>query len=290
MFYENKFHTLKAHISSNVSFVFIYNVNMELFYRKIGRGRPLIILHGLYGMSDNWLTVARMLSDTFTLWIPDLRNHGRSPKSEIHTYEAMAADVYEFINTQRIENPIIIGHSMGGKVVMKLVDQYSGIAEKICIVDIAPVNYSAFSTFEIKQHEHIIDSLLKLDVTKIVKRQDADTMLSEYIREDKLRAFLLKNLHRKEDKVFEWLINLPVLKTSLSLIINGFDDWENKIINTISAYFIKGEHSSYIRSDFEPIIRKIFPNNVIVSVPNSGHWVHADNSEFFVRILKNWFA
>lgn len=262
---------------------------MELFYRKLGQGKPLIILHGLYGMSDNWLTVARMLSDTFTLWLPDLRNHGRSPRSETHTYEAMAADMYEFIDTHRIENPIILGHSMGGKVVMKLVDQYPTLTDKICIVDIAPVNYSEFSTIEIKQHQHIIDSLLKLDLTKIVKREDADAMLAEYIKENKLRAFLLKNLHRNENNDFDWLVNLPVLKTSLPHIINGFDGWNQKVISHVDAYFIKGELSAYIRKDFEAIIQHIFPNNQIISVPNSGHWVHADNTTYFVKIIKNWF-
>lgn len=263
---------------------------MNLFYRKLGQGKPFIILHGLYGMSDNWLTVARMLSETFCLWLPDLRNHGRSPRSEMHTYEAMAADIHQFIVSHSIENPIILGHSMGGKVAMKLIDQFPGIVKTICIADIAPVNYSVFSTTEIKQHEHIIDSLLKLDLTKIVKREDADTMLAEYIKEDKLRAFLLKNLHRNENNEFDWLINLPVLKKSLPNIIDGFDGWEHKIINGVSAYFIKGEHSSYIRKDFEPIIRQIFPKNELISVPNSGHWVHADNTNYFVNMLKNLFA
>lgn len=112
-------------------------------------------------------------------------------------------------------------------------------------------------------------------------------MLAEYIKEAKLRMFLLKNLQRIEKNNFEWLINLSTLKKYLPHIIDGFDDWGQKIITHIKANFIRGEHSSYLRKDFEPIIKRIFPNNDILTIPQSGHWVHADNTNYFINTIKN---
>ncbi len=257
---------------------------MELFYRKIGNGsQSLIILHGLYGMSDNWLTVAQLLSEKFTLWIPDQRNHGRSPHINIHTYNEMSNDIYSFIKKHNIQSPFILGHSMGGKVALTFAKNYPNIISKLIVVDIAPVNYSQYGTYEITFHENIIESLLQLNLKLLKSRNEADILLSDSIKNQQIRAFLLKNLKRNNENEFYWLLNLPVLKKYLYHIIDGFGDWENNVNIQTPTLFIKGEFSSYIQNDFFPLIKKIFTNVTIKTITKSGHWVHSDKLESFIE-------
>jgi pimeloyl-ACP methyl ester carboxylesterase len=254
---------------------------MGLFYRKQGTGYPIIILHGLYGSSDNWLTIAKYLSFYFQIWLLDLRNHGRSPHFPTHTYKEMADDVYFFMKENNIVNPIIVGHSMGGKVAMTIARYYPQALSKLIIVDIAPVNYSKYNIADVLIHEHIIDSLLNLNLNEVKQLKDADNLLSSYIKDEKLRLFLLKNLKKEKDK-YHWQLNLKVLKQYLPHIIDGFEDWQDVTIN-IPTYFFKGEYSSYINEKFYAIINNIFKNTEIILVPNAGHWLHSENTEFFVK-------
>jgi|YNPMSStandDraft_2_1061718.scaffolds.fasta_scaffold05703_2 pimeloyl-ACP methyl ester carboxylesterase len=263
-------------------------LSMELFYRKTGNERPLIILHGLYGMSDNWLTIARFLSDIFTVWLPDLRNHGRSPHTNSHTYYEMADDIYHFIKTHNIQMPIIIGHSMGGKLALIFDRKFPNIASKLIIVDIAPVNYSNYGLQEITFHKKIIDSLLKLDVKSLKNRNDADVLLSESIKNQQIRAFLLKNLQRNKENEFYWLINLPILKTYLPHIIDGFENWTDDFKIQKPTLFIKGQLSQYIRDEFIINIKKTFNNVTIKTIPSAGHWLHIEKTNEFIKIIKEF--
>ncbi|MCX7861915.1 MAG: alpha/beta fold hydrolase [Bacteroidales bacterium] len=259
---------------------------MNLFYRHYGQGKNLIILHGLYGMSDNWFSIAKQLSVNFHVWLPDLRNHGHSPHTDTHTYNEMAKDIYYFITQHQINEPVLIGHSMGGKVVLKMIELFPEVIKKAIILDIAPINYSQFSKHEINSHTHIIESLLQLDINNLQKRDDADLLLQDKIKEPKLRSFLLKNLRRNEKNNFEWMLNLPVLKNNLTHIIDGFENYNVNTSTLTSIFFIKGELSNYIRKEFLPVIHQFFPQSQIFSIPHSGHWIHHDNPVHFIRLLK----
>ena len=88
---------------------------MLLHYKELGEGKPLVILHGLFGTSDNWQTHAKKLGEYYRVILVDQRNHGHSPWSEDFTYEHLADDLERLIIHLGIDQFTLIGHSMGGK-------------------------------------------------------------------------------------------------------------------------------------------------------------------------------
>jgi esterase len=263
---------------------------MKLFYREKGRGnRTIIIVHGLYGASDNWLSVARDLEKDYRIILVDQRNHGQSPHSKEHTYHAMSDDLLELINRLQIEKTILLGHSMGGKTVMRFCLEYPEMVEKMIVVDIAPKSYESFAGYaEITaNHNKIIKSLSELDPAQFNNRREIDKVLSLSFPQERLRAFLMKNLIRHKEGYYSWQLNLDALKNNMKEIMNGFSDLEidknKKIPETI---FIKGEASPYIHESDSKIINKFFPKAQIITIPKAGHWVHADKRDLFVKTVR----
>jgi esterase len=114
---------------------------MRLHFQVHGEGFPLIIAHGFLGSLDNWRTMSTRLAAHCRVYAVDLRNHGRSPHSNVMNYLVMAQDLREFIENHGLRSPVILGHSMGGKVAMQLALQYPEQVDKLVIVDIAPKSY-----------------------------------------------------------------------------------------------------------------------------------------------------
>ena len=249
---------------------------MKLFYRELGEGEPLIILHGVFGSADNWLTVSKELAANFKLYLLDQRNHGQSPKSDEFNYSVMAEDLKEFIADHSIKNPTIIGHSMGGKVVMKFASLYPDLLKKLVVVDISPRYYRP-------HHQSILKGLLSLNLKELKTRQEADEQLAAYIPELGVRQFLLKSLYRNQDNEFAWRINLPVINSKIENIGEALDE---NIRISLPALFIKGSESDYIEQKDEELIYKIFTNVVIKTVQGSGHWVQAEKPKEFLEALK----
>ena len=186
---------------------------MKLSYRKLGTGQPLIIVHGLYGASDNWLTIAKELANNFEVYIVDQRNHGNSPHADSHTYQDLKEDLLEFMDDQNIEKAILLGHSMGGKTVMIFATDYPERVSSLMVVDIAPKNYSKISDYAPQTIDHscIVKAMLNLDLLAYKNRTEIDTKLKENISSDKVRQFLLKNLKRNENKQFIWKLNIKTI-------------------------------------------------------------------------------
>lgn len=242
---------------------------MKLNFRKIGEGpQPIIILHGIFGSSDNWITFAKSLDESqFSIYLLDQRNHGQSPWSEDFDYDYLADDLKEFIEDLTLPHPIIMGHSMGGKTVMQFDLKYPNIAKKIIIVDIAPKFYPV-------HHDAILAGLNSMALDKIQSRQDANDHLKRFIELEGIRQFILKNLYRDENQNFKFRINLKVITQKIDVV--GHELIYKKHSDT-PTFFIKGENSHYIQVEDERLIAEIFPNFYIYSVPNAGHWVQADN-------------
>ena len=253
---------------------------MSLYFREVGSGQPVIILHGLFGASDNWLTIARQLSTDYKLILPDLRNHGRSFKSETFDYQSMSNDLVHFIEENGIDDPIIIGHSMGGKVAMNFAVNHQSMLSKLIVVDIGPKAYPI-------HHQQILKGLNNLDLTNIKSRKEADDSLSHYVEEAGVRQFLLKNLDRNEDGVFTWKLNLPIITREIESVGEALS-----AENTFSkpSLFVKGEKSEYIVGDDSLLISQIFPGSRIVSIPGAGHWVHAENPLEFLSEIKAFLS
>ena len=251
---------------------------MKLFFRKYGEGEPLIILHGVFGSSDNWMTIAKRLASDYSVYTVDSRNHGLSPHDDTFDFIVMSEDLSEFINDNQILNPTLIGHSMGGKTIMTFANKYPEKIKKLVVVDIGPKAYEV-------HHRQILDSLLTLDLNQIKTRNDAELKLSESITDISTRQFLLKNLYRKEDNQFGWRFNLEVLNKNIEKI--GISQLSNHPFNK-PALFIRGEKSNYIKDEDWKDIQSVFPKAALCTVKDAGHWIHADNPDGFIACLTDF--
>lgn len=249
---------------------------MKLFYRKTGEGQPVLILHGVFGSSDNWFTISKVIADKgFAVYTLDARNHGQSPRSEEFSYELMAEDLNEFIDDHQLEKPIIIGHSMGGKTVMQFAMKHEGKFGKLIIVDIAPKYYPS-------HHGHIIQGLNSIDLDTLTSRKEAEIQLDRYVTSEGERQFLLKSLYRNELGKFDWRINLPVLSREIYQIGGDFTD-ARKISEPV--LFLRGGESGYIFDEDIPAIKKIFLNATVETIEGSGHWIQAEKPNEFVEAV-----
>jgi len=245
----------------------------KLFFRKLGQGKPLIILHGLFGASDNWLTIGKSLSEHFEVYLVDQRNHGQSFHDHEHNFDVMAEDLANFIKENSITQPIVLGHSMGGKVAMNYALSHPGKVEKLIVVDISPRGYKV-------HHDKILEGLKSIDLGSLESRKEADDQLAKYVPNVGERQFLLKSLSRTGDG-FEWKINVAAIDNNIGLIVGEIDGEPNPV----PTLFIDGENSNYIRDIDLPIIKKLFPDSQVVTIKNAGHWVHAEQPEAFLETL-----
>lgn len=267
---------------------------MELFFREEGsKGKNIIIIHGLYGSSDNWLTVGKKLGENHHVYLIDQRNHGFSPKSDVHSYQAMTEDLAEFFDQHQLEKAIVIGHSMGGKTAMHFAADYPEMIEKLVVVDIAPKDY-----FELQDesqyyfHKHILQTFKEVRQNKFTNRTDVVKFLKLKIDGDNLVQFLLKNVYRnKESKYLDCKINVDVLYDSLDEIIKGVNyNWFKDRIPILNypVLFIKGENSNYITEEDKKIILRIYPEAHIKTIKNAGHWLHAEQPQQFYESLSGF--
>ena len=255
---------------------------MELFFRQTGdTGPPIVILHGIFGSSDNWLTVGKTIAGRgYRVFSLDQRNHGQSPRAEDQSYTSMAADLHEFLTDQQLDDPILLGHSMGGKTVMQYAMDYRNTFSKLVVVDIAPRFYPV-------HHRDIIRGLNAIDLMGLVSRNEADAVLSQYEPLAAVRQFLLKNLYRNEQGRFDWRLNLPVIERELHGI---GDELTNPRIVTKPTLFIRGSESLYITDEDIPAINRIFPNARIETIQGASHWVQAEKPVEFVSVLMKFIS
>ena len=251
---------------------------MKLNYKTMGEGKPLIILHGLFGSLDNWLTLAREFAEFRTVYLVDQRNHGQSPHSDEFSYELMAADLDELIRENQLKEPSILGHSMGGKTAMTYAVNYSGDWEKLVVVDIAPRAYPV-------HHQEIIDALKKLDPSQLSSRGEAEEVLSRDISDFGQRQFLLKNLKREKEGGFSWKMNLPVIEKNLEEIGQGL---EPRRATEKEVLFIRGSKSHYVKDEDILLINQHFPNATVETVEGAGHWVHAEKPRELFSLVRNF--
>lgn len=248
-----------------------------LHSRIIGEGKPLVILHGFLGMSDNWKTLGNQYAAKgFQVHLVDQRNHGKSFHNKAFNYDILANDLKEYIERHELEPITLLGHSMGGKTAMQFACDFSELTIKLIVADIAPKFYPP-------HHQDIINGLQSLNFDTISSREQADIELSKHLTHVGIRQFLLKNLYWKEKGILEFRFNLSVLSDKVEEI------GEN-ISNTASydgpTLFLKGGKSEYVTAADIPGIRKHFPKAIIESIDNAGHWLHAENpKQFFEKSM-----
>lgn len=254
---------------------------MKLFFREYKSvspsAKPMIILHGLFGSCDNWLTQAKLFVEDYHVYTVDQRNHGLSPHSDDFDYTFMANDLLEFIEDHQLKDPIIIGHSMGGKTAMNFAIAHPDKLAVLIIVDIAPRAYDL-------EHYAIAKGLNAITVDSLTTRNEADEQLSKFVPEPDVRQFLLKNLQRKPEGGFIWKINLKTITEKLSnvgvnILYKGTFDKP--------TLFIKGNRSEYVREEDVNHILEIFPQATLQGM-DTGHWVQAEKPKEFVEVVTSY--
>jgi len=253
---------------------------MKLFCRQSGNGRPVIILHGLFGLSDNWVTFGRLLSRDYSVYIPDLRNHGQSPHSKVFDFPSLEEDLVELVEEHELENVYLIGHSLGGKTAMYFTLHHPGLVRKLVVVDI-----SFRRSTPGNEHQLLLQAMLAVDFTMAKSRADVDKQLQLQIHSQKLRQFLLKDIYWRDRHSLDWRPDLQAINENLPLI---FEDVDVTGIFTGPALFVRGGLSDYILdSDLEELTVK-FPAAEVKTIANASHWVHADAPGEFFGLVKNF--
>jgi esterase len=244
---------------------------MELYYREMGEGQPLVILHGLFGFSDNWQTHAKRLSEYYRVILVDLRNHGHSPWSDEFSYVVMAEDVEALFRSLDLSKVILLGHSMGGKVAVNFAQRFPSYLEKLIVVDIGVKAYP-------QHHDHIIAGMHAIDLERIKIRSEAEAILKQHIDSNGVRQFILKNLYWQEKGQLAWRMNLPVLEAKMSEVLAEVPEIEVML----PTLFIRGELSGYIRDEDIAELEERFADSQLVTIQGAGHWVHAEAPEEFL--------
>jgi len=250
---------------------------MKLNFKSYGtEGDVVIILHGIFGMLDNWHSFATQLSRDFRVFTLDHRNHGRSPHSESFTYEDMVDDLKEFITERGFDHVSLIGHSLGGKTAMHFALEYPDLVDRLIVLDIGIKMYP-------QRHDYIFDALYGMDLSRFSSRNEIDEYLSESIHSFPIRQFLMKNIHRDAEKRFSWKMNLPVIRDHYDVLSEGIN---SHVTFPKQTLFIRGANSSYVLSEDMGEIKKIFPLAGLKTIPGASHWLHAEKPYELLKLVQ----
>lgn len=243
------------------------------------RGSRVVFCHGLFGQGRNWTQHAKELAGDHRVTLVDIPNHGRSPWTERWDFLEAADLVAELLDS---EDPVaLVGHSLGGKIAMVLALRHPELVERLCVVDVSPVRYERSDEFG-----RYIDAMLELDLATLEHRSEADAALADAVPNDTVRGFLLQNL-RREAGDWRWQPNLELLRADLDRL----GDWPRDALAGVAAYdgpvlWLGGAKSDYATEEYAPAMDALFPRNRRVSVKGAGHWVHSEQPETFVQVLR----
>ncbi|NOZ34867.1 MAG: alpha/beta fold hydrolase [Chlorobi bacterium] len=255
---------------------------MKLFYREYGKGEPIIITHGLFGMSDNWIPIAKKLAENFKVYLPDMRNHGNSPHSEIHTYDAMSNDILEFIEDRNIKNAIFAGHSMGGKAVLQFAEKFPERVTKMIIIDISPEKYIPDEKFFKKalNHKLLLEKLKTVNLELPDNRKELNELITLEFQNPFISQLILKNI-RKNNERFYWKINIAALYKHLYEMQRKIKLTEK--VKDIKTLFIFGGNSPYFNKNDKVYIKTVLPKSEIKIIPDVGHLIHIENENELIK-------
>lgn len=247
---------------------------MLLNHKIFGSGEPLVILHGLFGSLDNWLTHAKKLSEYYQVILVDQRNHGHSEWSDNFNYDLLSDDLEELVEHLKLEKIILLGHSMGGKTAISFTQKYPEKISKLIVVDIGVKEYPM-------HHDEILKGLNSIDLELVNSRSEATKILSKFINSEGVKQFLLKNLYWIEKGKLAWRINIPILEKNMTNILAKLENTE--VFE--QTLFIRGALSNYIIDEDIENLESIFNDFQLVTLENAGHWVHAEQPETFIETV-----
>jgi len=264
---------------------------MKLHFRDLGPSNgngnlPIVILHGLFGSGDNWLTFAGTLSKEYRVVLPDLPNHGDSPHTDRFSYSYMAELIGGFLSDNDLSPCILTGHSMGGKIAMAVALEHGSRIERVCLVDIAP-------TADPARHSEMLTAMTEVANARVRSRREVDSILEKRIPSLRERQFLQKSLTEGEDGVYRWKLNLSLIQSSYAEMLA----WPFRGPSQGGAYhydgpafFIAGSRSGYVKPEHLELMQALFPHAQLVTVPDAGHWVHAEQPTTFGTAFGQFLA
>lgn len=256
-------------------------MSLELAYREVGEGPPLVILHGLFGSAKNWTTIAKRLGAEYKIYTVDLRNHGESPWADEMSYESMASDVAALMDSLGLAQATVIGHSMGGKAAMDLALTQPERVASLIVVDIAPVPYD-------HGFVHFVDVMRRVDLKGLTRRGEVDARLADAIPEPLIRSFLLQNLTIQGDSL-SWRINLAALDANMAALMDFPKALDGHSYGG-PTLFLTGGASDYVRPEHHAVIERYFPLVATHSIAGAGHWVHAAAPDLFLEQVEDFLA
>lgn len=257
---------------------------MQLYSNISGQqqGPAVILLHGLFGMGSNLSMIARALVDQYCVHSLDLRNHGRSPAASEMSFCDMAGDVIDYMDAQGIDRCHLLGHSLGGKVAMQVALLAPERVSRLIVADIAPVSYQG-------NHDDVFAGLNAVDLPLLKRRSDAEQVLAAHITDSGVRQFIIKSLYRDNNQQFQWRLNVQGIQDCYeqlrqSLVAPPGQQFSGPVL------FIKGELSRYIMPEHRDAIVALFPNADLKMIQKTGHWLHAEKTVAFNRLVVNFLA
>lgn len=261
---------------------------MDLYYRKSGKGEVVIVCHGLYGMSDNWLPFSKFMSDYFELYLVDMRNHGFSPHSESHSYADLSKDLHDFVVKNNLSKVNLLGHSMGGKACMQFAVDYPDLLNKLVVIDISPLEYSEarVSSSASVNHYSVLQFMMNFDFSKIRSRGEIYDIISQKFKDEFVQQFLSKNITKGENSLYTWKLNARTLFYKHEEILKGVN-FNNKPV-LCSTLYVKGEKSAYIQENDRQFIKEKFSNCEFLEIKGSGHMVHVENPFSLFPAIKDF--
>lgn len=250
---------------------------MDLNFKSLGQGPPLVILHGLFGTLDNWQTLAKQWAKNHTVYLVDQRNHGRSPHLPEMNYPLMAEDLANFLDQEWVHECHVLGHSMGGKTAMQFAMDFPDRVTKLVVVDMTPKRYEA-------GHDLIFEALKSIKLDQLSSRNEAAEQLGQFIAEKGVVQFLLKNLTRIPAGGFRWKMNLEALYNGYTNILSAI---EGTPFNGPSL-FVRGGKSKYVLDSDQGEIKTYFPAAQLETISTAGHWIHADQPQELLRLVNDF--
>src|SRR6478735_7380388 len=257
---------------------------MALHTTTLGERGPLVAFcHGLFGQGKNWTSIAKVIAEDHRVLLVDMPHHGRSPWGDRFDYVDVADQVAELFSA---DDPVaLVGHSMGGKAAMVVALRHPELVERLCVVDVSPVDYASASEFT-----GYISAMLALDLDTLEHRRDADAALTEAVPNPTVRSFLLQNL-RREDDGWSWQPNLEVLGRDIA----GLSGWPEAALVGTAPYegrtlWVSGQRSGYVRDEYVAAMDRWFPRNRRVVIKDAGHWVHSEQPQVFTEVLRRFLA
>ncbi|HRN36175.1 MAG TPA: alpha/beta fold hydrolase [Flavobacteriales bacterium] len=252
-------------------------MSADLFFRREGAGKPIVILHGLYGSSDNFGHIGRTLASAYDMILVDERDHGRSPHTDRITYPLMAEDVHALFTKLALKEVVLVGHSMGGKTAMVFAQHWPELLRHLVVIDIGPRQYP------IGEHAVIAEALASSDLASKSSRQAVEAHLAQYIPEPGVVQFLMKSLYWREPGKLAWRFNVPLLQRDMGEITGAIGPG----VVQVPTLFIRGGKSPYIPREDLAQIKEQFPNGRVETIPYAGHWVHAQAPEEVMDFIRS---